>query len=155
MLSSLHANEILYIFADKWATGPYNHTCLFINQKNLREMRKLLVLVILTMMTMAANAKSKFSLLDNAAIAPSTTATMENQQRPQPRKRANVRQAQRRRAIASARRNAPPRYAHRGPAHRYHRPGPPPRYRRGPVRHYRHHPGPRPYRGPRRGYYRR
>ena len=100
-------------------------------------MKKLLILSIMLTLALTASAKSKFTLMDNAAISPGTAKVMDSQQRPQQRRRAAVRQAQRRRAIARAHRPAPRRYARRGPAPRYHRPY--------------HRPGPRPY-GPRRGY---
>lgn len=134
-------------------------------------MRKLLILSLMMTLALSASAKTKFTLMDNAAIAPHTATVTDTQQRPQQRRRTGVQQTQRRRAVARTQRPAPQRYARRGPAPRnYGRPGPRhhqpgPRYygRPGPRPYGRpapryHQPGPRPYgrpapnNGPRRNY---
>ena len=99
-------------------------------------MKKLLILSIMLTLALTASAKSKFTLMDNAAISPGTAKVMDSQQRPQQRRRAAVRQARYHRPVPPPRHH----FRHPGPP-RYHRPGPRPYHR----------PGPRPY-GPRRGY---
>lgn len=115
-------------------------------------MRKLLVLSIMMTLALTASAKSKVSMMDNAAIAPGTATVMDTQQRPQQRRGTAVRRNQPRRPAARGYRQAsPPRYRRPAPAPRYRRQAPPQRYRRPGPRPY-HRPGPRPYGAPRRGY---